>query len=84
MFNQANLFSKAVGRFVTPTPSSTSEVERHFCPGMSCLTDEVLVTPVSVQSGVWVLTDETDGSSWLTRGSTPTCPACGAKLIPAQ
>jgi hypothetical protein len=84
MYSFANIAAKTVGHFAVPSKLYETETERHFCPGMSCLTDEVLVKPLSEANGVWVLTDQTDGSSWLTRGNTPTCPACGAKLIPAQ
>ncbi|MFN8488998.1 MAG: hypothetical protein U0350_15535 [Caldilineaceae bacterium] len=58
--------------------------EKRFCSNESCLTDEVNVRRVSSFKDVWLLTDTSDGTSWLMNIENPVCPCCGSKLMPSN
>lgn len=56
----------------------------YFCPNSACLTDELSGRATSSFAGVWLITDEEVGSSWLMKAEKPSCPHCGALLVASQ
>lgn len=84
MFHQTTLTPAPRAKSATVHKPATPTDEKRFCSNESCLTDELNVRRVSSFNDVWLLTDATDGTSWLMNVETPVCPCCGSKLMPSN
>lgn len=83
MYSQALIAPRIAAKREHEGDHAANQAEHRFCPGMTCFTDEVSVRRVSSHTDVWLLTDESQETSWLMKAKTPVCPSCGATLLPA-
>ena len=81
MYSQALIAPPTAAKREREGDSRPGKAERRFCPGMTCFTDDMLVRRVSSHTDVWLLTDESEETSWLMQAKTPVCPSCGATLL---
>ena len=55
----------------------------YFCPGLSCLSDDLLARQATSFRNVWLVTDVDTDRTWLMQAPQPNCPHCGSQLYPA-